>query len=337
MTSYAGPAHAARASRGYAPLLVMFALLAVAVPAQAQQFRVIAADASVRLFPKEDSELVATLPLGTLVTVDNRSGDWYAVYLEPDAAGVRRYGYMLVRHLEQIDKSAAPVEQTGAAPASPPILNRAPEPLFDINYTPYAKRGFYAGGGLWQSKPYEKWGFDGLHGFVDRNTGTVIAVPTLSDTQSLDLVFGWRFDREAVEIRYARQHHIGDWYALSPLLLSFDATYQEFDLDGRWYFAPASRVQPYVSSGIVFQWLQIKEGSISATLTEVGDATLTGVSFQGGGGVTVYVHPRIGIGGGLTYRFEMFTRGKGVGGSWEDTDTLYGSRMRFGATATFTF
>jgi hypothetical protein len=317
-------------------MLIVF--LAWAFPAQAQQFRVIAADAGVRLFPKEDSELLATLPLGTLVTVDNRSGDWYAVYLPPDPAGVRRYGYMLVRQLEQVDKSAVPVGQTGAPAVQPPaILNRAPEPLFDINYAPYPKRGFYAGGGLWQSKPHQGGGFDGLHGFVDRNTGTVIAVPTLSDTQSLDVVFGWRFDRDAADMRYARQHHSGEWYVLSPYLLSFDATYHEFDIDGRRYFAPASRVQPFVSGGVVFQWLQVKEGSISATLTEVGDATLTGVSFQGGGGVTFYVHPRVGIGGGLTYRFEMFTRGRGVGGSWEDTETLYGRRLRFGGTATFTF
>jgi hypothetical protein len=336
MTLSAGPVRTVRGATWRTPLLALLALLAVAVPAQAQQFRVIAADAGVRLFPKEDSELLATLPLGTLVTVDSRSGDWYAVYLPPDPTGVRRYGYMLVRQLEQVDKTAVPVEQPGSPPARPPaILNRAPEPLFDINYAPYAKRGFYVGAGFWQSNPYQGWGFDGLDALGSFITGTVIAVPTLSDTHSLDVVFGWRFDREAVDMRYARQHHTGQSYLPFAVGMSRDATYHEFDIDTRWYFLAGKRVQPYVLAGGVFQWLDVKKGSIVAG--DIGDAKLTGVSTQGGFGVTFYVHPRVGIDGGMTYRFEMFTRASGVGLSLQDADTLYGRRVRFGGTATFTF
>jgi hypothetical protein len=302
------------------------------VAAHAQDFRVIAADAAVRLYPNENSELLATLPLGTVVSVDTGSGDWFAVYLPADANGVRRYGYMLARHLERVAQpDVRPATQPARqAPSTTTPSNRS-LPSFDEEFAAYPKTGVYVGAGLWQIQPHRGGDFDGLHSLTD-NRGLLIVVPSLADTRSLDLIVGGRFDSSAVEMRYAHQRHDGEWLGLPG-----EATYHEIDIDGRQYFGASARVQPFVSGGTVFQWLNVKEGSVSVTLGQVGDATLTGVSFQGGGGVTGYPHPRLGITGGLTYRFEIFTRARGVGGTWEDAETLYGRRLRVGGTVTFTF
>lgn len=103
------------------------------------------------------------------------------------------------------------------------------------------------------------------------------------------------------------------------------ATFQAINVDGRYFFAPRSRVQPHVLVGGTMPWFTVRDGSF--LLDDVADARFKGWGMSGEGGVTVYVHRRVGVGVGYNYRALWFDRATGV------SDTLYELKPRFRETS----
>ena len=108
-------------------------------------------------------------------------------------------------------------------------------------------------------------------------------------------------------------------------LMPLDATYQAINLDGRFFFATSSRVQPHVVLGAAFPWLTIKDASFLDP--DTGDVRLRGYGVNTELGATVFPTPQLGIGVGYSYRVMWFDRGTGV------SDTLFELRPRFRETA----
>ena len=77
--------------------------------------------------------------------------------------------------------------------------------------------------------------------------------------------------------------------------------------------------------GASFPWLTIKDGSFLEP--NVGNARFRGYGVNTEAGVTIYPHPRAGLGIGYSYRVFWFDRGTGV------TETLYELRPRFRETS----
>lgn len=84
---------------------ILFLLIAVPSWAQSQSVRVLAAEAAVRLNPEQQSTVLVTVPVGTVLELGGEQrGEWYPVILPPDASGLRRSGYVLATAVEPLSK-----------------------------------------------------------------------------------------------------------------------------------------------------------------------------------------------------------------------------------------
>jgi hypothetical protein len=84
--------------------------------------RVVAEGAIVRISPVADAAVVATPALGSLLDISGIKGDWVIILMPANDAGLRRYGYILRRSVEILDKSAVPTlpKPGGSAAATAP-------------------------------------------------------------------------------------------------------------------------------------------------------------------------------------------------------------------------
>jgi hypothetical protein len=194
-----------------------------------------------------------------------------------------------------------------------------------------AKPGLYVGVRGAPDTMIQGDAFDGVTFFTSAESREVTVLPELSSATGLAVAVGWRGGRGAIEAGYARGVHRGtfDREAHRSVLSSIDLT-------GKAFLFKDSVVQPFVLGGFGFPWLSVEDGS--ATTTQLGDAVFRGGSVTAGGGVAVYVHPRVALTIGYDYRFLWLLRAKGVVSPYEELDPSVRGRMRnVTAGASFTF
>jgi hypothetical protein len=133
-------------------------------------------------------------------------------------------------------------------------------------------------------------------------------------------VLGYRARQASIEVSYDRTSHTGTF-----LDLGGKATFQALNVDGRYFFATRSRVQPYMLAGGTMPWFTVKDGSFLEPAT--GDAKFQGYGVNTEAGVAVYPHHQLGISVGYNYRVLWFDRATGV------SDTLFDLRPRFRETS----
>ena len=173
--------------------------------------------------------------------------------------------------------------------------------------------------------------FDGFTFFNSAESGEVTVLPRLGLGNEVDFVLGWRSGPGAVEIGYHRTAHGGTFRGSR-----FETQLSSVDVDFKGFLLSRFRVQPFVVGGFGLPWLTIEDAS--ATRSEIGDAVFTGGSLKVGGGVAVYVHPRVAFTAGYDYRFVWLLRAKGVVSPYEELKPAVRGQMRnMTAGATFTF
>ncbi len=156
---------------------------------------------------------------------------------------------------------------------------------------PYAKNGFYLGVSV--PRNAIEGSFDGET--VLTGGGELIAVPKVASSFGYGFLFGGRTGQSALEVGYLRSRH-----NVTFLEAPGKADYHILNLDARYYLSAKSAAQPFVLIGATLDWLIVKEGSASET--EVGDATFQGGGFSIGGGLAIYLHPRVSLSGEAAYR-----------------------------------
>jgi len=75
------------------------------------QVRVMVTKANIRMEPTTDSAIITAAPRGTLLDADPLSGNFYRVYLPPNASGVVVSGYIHMNLVEVVDPSPAAVQK----------------------------------------------------------------------------------------------------------------------------------------------------------------------------------------------------------------------------------
>jgi opacity protein-like surface antigen len=193
----------------------------------------------------------------------------------------------------------------------------------------YAKEGAIVGVSATLDTTLEGDYFDGDHFF--RDSQEVFLVPQLNRRTNMRVMAGFRGGSGAFEASYEQTRHDGSFAGLTGF-----AMLHAINLDGRFFFATRHRVQPHVLVGLAIPWLTVEEGA--ATRTETGNVTYTGPGLNAGAGVTVYVHPRLGINLGYGYRAIWFLRGSGVLGKNNELKPAPRGAMRgvtVGTTVTF--
>jgi hypothetical protein len=75
------------------------------------QVRILVTKANIRLEPSTDSTIITSAPRGTLLDADPIEGNWYRVYLPPNASGVVVSGYIHMNLVEVVDSTPAAVQK----------------------------------------------------------------------------------------------------------------------------------------------------------------------------------------------------------------------------------
>ncbi len=189
----------------------------------------------------------------------------------------------------------------------------------------FAKVGGYAGGSFVPQFTLDGDTFDGFTYYREIDGDEIALLPKLDKQKMFRGILGYRGEKAALEFSYERTNHSGAFGEVG----TGKATFQQVNVDARFFFLTHARVQPYLLVGGGFPWLTVKDGSFLVNKPEagVGDGTFRGYALNTEVGVTVYPHPQVGIVLGYGYRPIWFDRGTGI------TDTRYELRPFFRETS----
>lgn len=187
----------------------------------------------------------------------------------------------------------------------------------------FAKLGGFAGVTFMPKFTFDGETFDGQTVYKQEDGEELVFLPRLDEQPLIRFILGYRARHASLEVSYERTQHEGTF-----MDVPMDATFQAVNIDGRFFFAPRSRVQPHVLVGGSFPWFNVEEGGFNGDFDDpqTGDARFKGYGLNTEAGVTIYPTPAFGIGVGYSYRMIWFDRVTGV------TDTLYELRPRFRET-----
>lgn len=196
-----------------------------------------------------------------------------------------------------------------------------PLPAWSQDHQGFAKIGGYAGGTLVPQFTLDGETFDGLTYYQEVGGDEIAILPKLDRQRMFRGILGYRGERAAIELSYERSNHNGAWGDGG----TGRATFQQVNVDARFFFLTHARIQPYVLVGGGIPWLTIKDGSFLEDEPEagLGDGSFNGYALNTEVGVTVYPHPRVGIVLGYAYRPIWFAGVSGI------TETRYDLRPRF--------
>ena len=147
--------------------------------------------------------------------------------------------------------------------------------------------------------------FDGETVYKEIGGEELIILPRLDVRNLARFILGYHGPQGSLELSYDRTRHDATFLGFGG-----EATFQAVNVDGRLFFARGSRVQPHVLLGGAFPWLSIKDGAFLDP--DVEDAAFTGYGLNTEAGATVYLHPRLGVSVGYSYRMLWFRRATGV-------------------------
>jgi hypothetical protein len=188
----------------------------------------------------------------------------------------------------------------------------------------FAKTGGYAGGSFVPKFTFDGDTFDGQTYYQEIGGPEIGILPKLDKQGMFKGILGYRGRKHAIEFSYERTQHHGTFYDATG-----EATFQQFNLDGRFFFLTSKPIQPYFLAGGGLPFLTVKDGSFLEDNLEAGfgDGKWKGYALNTEVGVTVYPHRRVGIVMGYAYHAIWFDRATGI------TGKLYELRPRFRETS----
>jgi hypothetical protein len=162
--------------------------------------------------------------------------------------------------------------------------------------------------------------FDGSSYYQKVGGDEILILPRLDSRTAVRGIVGFRTTRGAFEVGYEQTKHVGTF-----LDFTGQATFHSINFDERIFVLTHGRLQPYGLLGLSVPWLTVKDGSFLPP--DVADGTFHGLGVNTEAGVTVFVHPRVGVNAGYRYRAMWFDKANGV------SDTSYTLRPRFRETS----
>jgi opacity protein-like surface antigen len=195
-----------------------------------------------------------------------------------------------------------------------------PPAAWSQEHSSFAKTGPYVAVGGVPDFTLDGLTFDGSTIYKKVGGNEILILPRLKATTSVRGLVGFRSTRGAFEVGYEQTKHAGTF-----LDMTGEATFHSINFDERIFFLTRGRIQPYGLLGLSLPWLTVKDGSFLDS--EVADGSFRGFGVNSEAGVTVFVHPRVGVNAGYRYRAMWFDTASGV------TDTTYKLRPRFRETS----
>ena len=174
-------------------------------------------------------------------------------------------------------------------------------------------------------------------------------IPALDRNFGFGGLFGHREEAYALEISYWQSSHLATF---GPATLSgpsgsvyFSGTAQEtavyhsVNVDFKRYFLTELQIQPFVSLGVCFPWIDIPNAAANST-TNFGNATIAGLGLDLGVGAEYYLNPNISFTAGAYQRWASFDEFNGLVGQYRQIGSLPsddGSGLTFAVGATVGF
>lgn len=202
----------------------------------------------------------------------------------------------------------------------------------------YVKNRAYIGI-MGTSADIDQWnGFNGIHYL---GTGTSSGNQTLDLIPSITRQFGWgallgyREGPWAAELSFWRSDHTATFINSTPVTFTNPASLQSINFDLKRYFFTKLPLQPYVSIGLSFPWLWVRQFSyltdtaVPPNILETDDETISGIGLNLGAGLEYYLEGDFSIFGGVVQRWTEFDQVTGA----DKNPTSMGSLFLDGTTS----
>jgi Outer membrane protein beta-barrel domain len=184
--------------------------------------------------------------------------------------------------------------------------------------TALAEQGFYLG----LNVPYTtmEGDFDGSSVLI--GSTDIIALPRVKGGIGLGMTAGFGIGKSAaLELDVSQTNHNLNWIGSHG-----DAALRTFGLFFKYNFLVDQPGQPFLTYGILYNQLIIKDGSIDIS-NNIGDATLTGWGMDFGVGYDYFFNARYSIGGTLLYQYVEYSHADGVNESGKIDNNVNGSGL----------
>jgi hypothetical protein len=201
--------------------------------------------------------------------------------------------------------------------------------LFGAKPTDFIKSRSYIGA-VGISSTLDQWGdFNGsnslVYGPVTYETSPVTAltnieydlIPSITRSYGWGVLVGQREGPWAVEASFWRSDHTASFFA-GGATITEPASLQSINIDFKRYLFTQLPTQPFVSVGVSFPWLWVRQFSSIYTPTSpptylsTNDETISGIGFNLGAGLEIYLDNNFSLVGGAYQRWTGFNQVNGA-------------------------
>jgi hypothetical protein len=273
-------------------LVLLMTCGAARAASAADNVRVLASQAAIRLNADPGSLTIATVPAGTILEVNAVQGDWYAVWLPADSpTGTRRLGFLARSDAELLSPPSPP-------PQSAPVQSSSPQP----SRPPVAVSSQSTGG----KGDIDVFGgvtfkLSGARALVANNFGVVADSGERTTLPTFGLAVGAWFGERRIFGVYGDFSGVDGGSAFAQIGSSrSEVTSALIDFHGGFQIQAPGRIRPYGAIGVGIAVIR-NTGSLTLNGVQVSslDQTQTLLSVVIGGGVRVMVSDHFGIKAGI--------------------------------------
>ena len=175
-------------------------------------------------------------------------------------------------------------------------------------------------------------------------------IPSINRNFGFAILAGYRSGPWAGEVTYWRSTHSASWTG-SGTTFNTSSVLQSFDIDFKRYFLTQLPTQPFVNVGVCFPWLWTSSGSnlldSSNNVVLVDDTTLSGIGFDLGVGMEIYLDDHFSLVGSARERWTGFDQSEGalknpstgfvIGGNSSNQASIPGNGLQFFVGTTLGF
>lgn len=175
-----------------------------------------------------------------------------------------------------------------------------------------------------------------ISGVTSVNNPEFDYIPSITRQFGYGVLVGRRQGPWAAEVSFWCSNHTATFYYAGPVTQTYPASLQAINIDIKRYLFTEFPTQPFLSIGVSFPWLWVKNISVvedyqTAQVVGQDDETISGVGLNLGAGVEIYLGNNFSLVGGLYERITEFTQINGAAKVPENSLLFDGTPTNIGA------
>ncbi len=204
------------------------------------------------------------------------------------------------------------------------------------------------------SSTLDQWGdFNGVNYVTSNSSGGSAErdlIPSINRNFGFGVLVGHREGPWAAEVSFWRSDHTASFIFAGPTTITNPASLQSINFDIKRYFLTQFPTQPFINIGFSLPWLWVRGFSEQLDSGNnptgfVNDETISGIGFNLGAGMEIYLDNNFSVLGGLYQRWTGFDQLNGFNkvafnsiyfdGKPSDIGSMEGDGLHFYVGATF--